>query len=228
MPITILKGCRQCGEDFEAVRADQKFCGKKCARKSRYLRRQLDESAKARDYYNRWKAKPEGAPPPKRVKMFPDWLALRCMIAHPSLPEAKALRDRLLPVVIPQPVQVEEKRRFTPEPLHTQIKVVADGIVFPRNPIRVIQDLVAQRFNLSLDSLLARRRTHEYVIPRQVAMYLCCHLAKHKSLPEIGRRFGGYDHTTVINARQAITRRMEKDAELAATVADLRTAIETQ
>ncbi|MGH6835077.1 MAG: chromosomal replication initiator protein DnaA [Methylocella sp.] len=70
--------------------------------------------------------------------------------------------------------------------------------------IEDIQKLVASHFNVSRAEILSARRTASVVRPRQIAMYLS-KLLTPRSLPEIGRRFGGRDHTTVLHAVRKIT-----------------------
>ena len=76
-----------------------------------------------------------------------------------------------------------------------------------REPKRVkiedIQKLVATHYNVSRADILSSRRTANVVRPRQIAMYLSKVLTL-RSLPEIGRRFGGRDHTTVLHAVRKI------------------------
>ncbi|WP_273722492.1 chromosomal replication initiator protein DnaA [Bartonella sp. AU18XJBT] len=69
--------------------------------------------------------------------------------------------------------------------------------------IEEIQRTVARHYNVSKQDLLSNRRTRTVVKPRQVAMYLAKVLTP-RSLPEIGRRFGGRDHTTVLHAVRKI------------------------
>ncbi|EYS90911.1 chromosomal replication initiator protein dnaA [Bartonella bacilliformis str. Heidi Mejia] len=69
--------------------------------------------------------------------------------------------------------------------------------------IEEIQRTVARHYNVSKQDLLSNRRTRTIVKPRQVAMYLAKVLTP-RSLPEIGRRFGGRDHTTVLHAVRKI------------------------
>ena len=80
-------------------------------------------------------------------------------------------------------------------------------LVRTREPKRVkiedIQKLVATHFNVSRADILSSRRTATVVRPRQIAMYLAKVLTL-RSLPEIGRRFGGRDHTTVLHAVRKI------------------------
>ena len=70
--------------------------------------------------------------------------------------------------------------------------------------------MVARQYNVSRSDLLSSRRTANVVRPRQVAMYLAKTLTL-RSLPEIGRRFGGRDHTTVLHAVRKIEALVAKD-----------------
>jgi chromosomal replication initiator protein len=87
-------------------------------------------------------------------------------------------------------------------------------LVRTREPKRVkiedIQKLVATRYNVSRADILSERRTAAVVKPRQIAMYLSKALTP-RSLPEIGRRFGGRDHTTVLHAVRKIEKALSDD-----------------
>src|SRR5207253_1769153 len=91
-------------------------------------------------------------------------------------------------------------------------------LVRPQEPKRVkiedIQRTVARQYNISRSDLLSSRRTANVVRPRQIAMYLSKALTL-RSLPEIGRRFGGRDHTTVLHAVRKIETLVVNDATLA-------------
>jgi chromosomal replication initiator protein len=91
-------------------------------------------------------------------------------------------------------------------------------LVRPHEPRRVkiedIQRAVARHFNVSRADMLSSRRTANVVRPRQIAMYLAKTLTL-RSLPEIGRRFGGRDHTTVLHAVRKIEGLADKDQGLA-------------
>jgi chromosomal replication initiator protein len=91
-------------------------------------------------------------------------------------------------------------------------------LIRPQEPKRVkiedIQRIVARQYNVSRADLLSSRRTANVVRPRQVAMYLAKTLTL-RSLPEIGRRFGGRDHTTVLHAVRKIEGLVGNDAMLA-------------
>jgi chromosomal replication initiator protein len=90
-------------------------------------------------------------------------------------------------------------------------------LVRNREPKRVkiedIQKLVASRYNVSRSDILSERRTAAVVRPRQIAMYLSKVLTL-RSLPEIGRRFGGRDHTTVLHAVRKIEKALADDTSL--------------
>jgi chromosomal replication initiator protein len=91
-------------------------------------------------------------------------------------------------------------------------------LIRPPEPKRVriedIQRLVARQYNVSRSDLLCSRRTANVVRPRQVAMYLAKILTL-RSLPEIGRRFGGRDHTTVLHAVRKMDALIATDIALA-------------
>lgn len=82
-----------------------------------------------------------------------------------------------------------------------------------RVKIEDIQKLVASRYNVSRSDILSERRTAAVVKPRQIAMYLAKILTL-RSLPEIGRRFGGRDHTTVLHAVRKIEKALSDDTAL--------------
>jgi chromosomal replication initiator protein len=97
--------------------------------------------------------------------------------------------------------------------------------VFPQGEaaevsIRRIQELVSERFQLSMDELCGDRRSQNIVYPRQVAMYLSRELTD-SSLPKIGKEFGGRDHTTVIHATSKIARLIREDRSVYNLVQEL-------
>jgi chromosomal replication initiator protein len=81
----------------------------------------------------------------------------------------------------------------------------------------MIQKYVADQFEVEVAELLGSKRNKQILIPRQVAMYLCRKIAK-ISYPEIGEKFGGKDHSTVINSCQKIEKMMQQDEELRTTI----------
>ncbi len=97
--------------------------------------------------------------------------------------------------------------------------------VFPQGEaaevsIRRIQELVSERFQLSMDELCGEKRSQNIVYPRQVAMYLSRELTD-SSLPKIGKEFGGRDHTTVIHATSKIARLIREDRSVYNLVQEL-------
>ena len=93
--------------------------------------------------------------------------------------------------------------------------------------IEDIQRIVARHYNVSKTELLSNRRTRTIVKPRQVAMYLSKVMTP-RSLPEIGRRFGGRDHTTVLHAVRKIEELSGTDNTLAQELELLRRLISDQ
>jgi chromosomal replication initiator protein len=97
--------------------------------------------------------------------------------------------------------------------------------VFPQGEsaqisIERIQDLVCERFGVTMDELTGDRRSQNIVYPRQVAMYLSRELTD-SSLPKIGKEFGGRDHTTVIHATSKIARLIREDRSVYNLVQEL-------
>jgi len=86
-----------------------------------------------------------------------------------------------------------------------------------RISIDEIQTRVSDHYRIRKAEMTSARRAREVARPRQVAMYLSKQLTP-RSLPEIGRRFGGRDHTTVIHAVKQIEKLRAQDAELDADI----------
>ncbi len=100
--------------------------------------------------------------------------------------------------------------------------VLRDQFPEGARPVTVeeIQKVVADAFNVSSADLRGDRRTQNVVYPRQLAMYLCRELTD-LSLPKIGQRFGGRDHTTVHYAEGKIARLIREDRRAYNLVQDL-------
>ncbi len=90
----------------------------------------------------------------------------------------------------------------------------SEFIVHINRPGRIfkIQGSVAEAYGIGRVELVSRRRTKNIIRPRQVAMYLCTMLTP-RSLPEIGRLFGR-DHTTIMHARNKISKLRDTDEKL--------------
>jgi len=87
-----------------------------------------------------------------------------------------------------------------------------------------IEEAVAERFHVKIADMKSRRRSKTLVHPRQIAMYLCRELTD-ASFPEIGRHFGGKDHTTIIHACKQIAKAKATDGALNSTLESLKSQI---
>ena len=119
---------------------------------------------------------------------------------------------------------------FVKKPLTTEMAqdVLKDLIRASQRRITIddIQRKVADYYNIRLSDLLSARRSRTIARPRQVAMYLS-KLLTTRSLPEIGRKFGGRDHTTVIHAVKRIESLQDSDAAIQEEVDILSRALES-
>ena len=93
-----------------------------------------------------------------------------------------------------------------------------------RTTIEDIQRKVCEHYGIRLADMHSPRRARPVARPRQLAMYLCKQLTTH-SLPEIGRKFGGRDHTTIIHGVRKIEELLADDAMLRADLESLKKAI---
>ena len=92
--------------------------------------------------------------------------------------------------------------------------------------IEEIQRKVAEHYNIRLSDMIGPKRLRSFARPRQVAMYLCKQMTS-RSLPEIGRRFGGRDHTTVIHGVRRIEELRHHDGQIAEDIEMLRRSLES-
>lgn len=90
-----------------------------------------------------------------------------------------------------------------------------------RVTIAEIQAQVAEHYDVAPIEMTSKRQGHKVAHPRQAAMYLAKQLTS-LSLPEIGRRFGGRDHTTVIHAIRAVEHRRASDPKLDRDIRSIR------
>ncbi|MFT3996142.1 MAG: chromosomal replication initiator protein DnaA [Asticcacaulis sp.] len=97
--------------------------------------------------------------------------------------------------------------------LQPNLKVSAER----RVTVDEIQKLTAEHFALKQADLLSERRTRSVARPRQVAMWLCKQHTT-RSYPDIGRRFGGRDHTTVLHAVKKVEELLQSDEQIAKDV----------
>lgn len=80
--------------------------------------------------------------------------------------------------------------------------------------VEEIQRKVSEHYNIRLSDMIGPKRLRSYARPRQIAMYFCKQLTT-RSLPEIGRRFGGRDHTTVMHGVKRIEELKDSDSQIA-------------
>ena len=97
--------------------------------------------------------------------------------------------------------------------------------VYPVEPtktitLELIQDMTASYFKITTSDLLSKKRTQALALARQVAMFLCRELTN-ASLPQIGERFGGRDHTTVMHAYNKIVKQRQENAKFNETINEL-------
>ncbi len=111
-------------------------------------------------------------------------------------------------------------RPMTVELAQEVLKDVFPQGEMPEISVEQIQQTVVERFGMSLQELTGDRRSQSIVYPRQVAMYLCRELTD-SSLPKIGKKFGGRDHTTVIHATSKIAKLIREDRNVYNLVQEL-------
>jgi chromosomal replication initiator protein len=111
-------------------------------------------------------------------------------------------------------------RPMTVELAQEVLKDVFPQGELPEVSVERIQETVIDRFGISMQELVGDRRSQSIVYPRQVAMYLCRELTD-SSLPKIGKKFGGRDHTTVIHATSKIAKLIQEDRSVYNLVQEL-------
>jgi chromosomal replication initiator protein len=120
--------------------------------------------------------------------------------------------------------------QLTHEPISVPLaeRTLAD-LVRAREARRVrIEDIlriVSRHYKVPRNELLSSRRSRDVVRPRQIAMYLAKSLTS-RSLPEIGRRFGGRDHTTVLHSVRKVEQMMKDDGDLCQEIELLKRMLE--
>ncbi|PXW67469.1 chromosomal replication initiator protein [Loktanella sp. PT4BL] len=91
--------------------------------------------------------------------------------------------------------------------------------------VEEIQRKVSEHYNIRLSDMIGPKRVRNYARPRQIAMYLAKQMTS-RSLPEIGRRFGGRDHTTVMHGVKRIEELKALDSQIADDLELLRRALQ--
>ncbi len=115
-------------------------------------------------------------------------------------------------------------REITPDLAGEALKDILPPAKPKQISITMIQQIIADFFNMRFDDLKAKKRTRAVAYPRQIAMYLSRELTDH-SLPQIGAAFGGRDHTTVIHAHEKISSALQIDTHLQLTITELKNLI---
>lgn len=108
-----------------------------------------------------------------------------------------------------------------PDIAETVVRDLFQGVEPRRIKIEDILRIISRHFGVSKGDLLSQRRHRSVVWPRQIGMYLAKQLT-HRSLPEIGRRFGNRDHTTVLHAIRKIEGVIADDTGLRDEIDDLK------
>ncbi|MBS0948785.1 chromosomal replication initiator protein DnaA [Weissella minor] len=121
--------------------------------------------------------------------------------------------------------QVVGKMRFSKAPITVETaRAILETMSFKRQraiTVPIIQDTVATYFDVTVSDLNGKKRNKEIVVPRQIAMYLARELTQ-DSLPQIGRTFGGKDHTTVMHSTEKIEKQIAEDEQLQRQVGEIR------
>jgi hypothetical protein len=104
---------------------------------------------------------------------------------------------------------------------------VVDHLAEPVRPPRLVDILraTAARYDMPVNEILSERRNHRITLARHAGMYLARELTL-KTFPEIGRAFGGRDHSTVLHGVRRIEAKLPFDGDLAADIAHIRLAVE--
>jgi len=128
-------------------------------------------------------------------------------------------------------IRLDVQSNLSGRPVTLEMAREAMGITTPGPGRRLVaEDVirhVASSFGVKISDLKGARRHRSVARPRQVAMYICRELL-HMSYPEIGERFGGRDHTTVMNACRKIASLVGEDAEMRAQVDVLARELDSQ
>lgn len=144
---------------------------------------------------------------------------------------SRAFRERIATLALKLQVQIEApvpkivaEPEAEPLPALPPLPSIVYAIerVDPWLPsVARVQKAVCRHFDVSLIDLKSPCRERRVAHPRMIAMYLCRDLTT-KSFPEIGRRFGGRDHTTALHSYQKIRAKVQSDETFAAEIAKLK------
>ena len=119
---------------------------------------------------------------------------------------------------------------LTKTPINIDVaKEVLKNIIKPKEElisIETIQKVVSNAFNVKVSDMKAKRKYKGFVIPRQVAMYLSRKLTD-ASLLEIGDKFGGKDHSTVLHSIKKVEQKISQEPSFKETVENLKGRIKS-
>lgn len=159
-----------------------------------------------------------------RLRILDRLIEKRRAGGHPTLAMPSDARDHLAARINATPRdlegafnQVVARLEFLGKPL--TLESIQEALAHSRYTgqtrptVDKIQRAVAKQFGISMEEMLSKRRSRAIARPRQAAMYLSKMLTT-RSLPDIGRRFGGRDHTTVIHAVKRIDKLRAEDTGL--------------
>ena len=140
-----------------------------------------------------------------------------CFIADNVKSNIRELEGSLVKLVVHASVH---RKEMSIETAHSILKDLIKHEPKRAN-IALIQKVVSQHFRVPVEAMKSKVRTAAYAFPRQVAIYLSREITN-CSLTQIGQRFGGRDHTTVIHACQKISDKIEVDVSLKTTIQQLK------
>ena len=151
---------------------------------------------------------------PAQLSQHQSWLAARRRL-NPK-PKVEVKINDLTPNAVPMPLKIG-----TPQPEYS--------LTYGRPRRLMIDDFIraaCKHFNVSRIDFLSDRRPKNLFMPRQIAAYLARTMTGN-SLPEIGRRFGGKDHTTIMHSVRKIERLRLEDDKVNADVEAIRSAVQS-
>jgi len=150
--------------------------------------------------------------------------ALRHLEAKQSLPKVvvKAAPKPVAPVFRVWPRKVRSKYRIDKSYERAWCITLLDfepskEVAMDHGRVEEIQRAVCEHYGISLPEMISKNRIVRLSLPRHVAVYLALKLTK-KSYPDLGRRFGGRDHSTQIHAVKRVKRLIDTDEEVCASV----------
>lgn len=163
---------------------------------------QLESMERSKRFHAAIKAKAD------ELTAYVEPASVPAMASVKAAPAVKAIEPEAMPAETDPPR----------EPWFSIIDCVSIKREFPT--IASIQKLICGRYKIKHSELLSARRSADLVRPRQIAYYLAKTLTPH-SLPEIGRRFGGRDHTSVLHGVRKIAKLIRTDRPISDEIVDL-------